>query len=272
MLVAIGSTVIMMLPSCVSQRAALSIQYSPTIPTINEVVEFEAAASGATIYEWNWTFGDGGTAAGQRVWHVFRSVNEEGGSIAPWKVTATAVDDRGNVSSSAEYVQVQPHTGHLATYARREVGLDCVYMDRREPEIPPLSRVLAIGDSALEEHWPLMSDETIHLLLKLYMVPTDIRRVACAWTVFSLGPDGTDWPTTIKEVDGGSWSNYVDNFGRIEEKWYYSYIGFPLELNTVADGLEPGGYLVFAEATAVEPITLDRNIYSFKILVTEPAD
>jgi hypothetical protein len=251
----------------------VTIQRTPEVPTINEIVTFEAIAEdGATIYEWNWTFGDGGTASGRRVWHVFRSVNEEGDGVAPWKVTVTAVDNRGNVSSSAQQVQVQPHTGHLAAYARKEAGLDVVLTDTREPEIPPQARRFSIGGSVLEEHWQIASKETLQLLLKLYMIPVDIRAVSCLWTVYACGEDGTEWPESVHQAGGGTWPNYVDEFGRVEEKWYYSYVGFHFAFGTELLDLEPGWYLVFAETTAADPAALARNVYSFKLHVIERAD
>lgn len=279
-----------MLPGCFSQRATVTISYSPlspTIdgtvaspwcPTINEIVVFEAVAeSGATIYEWNWMFGDGGTASGQRVWHVFRSVNREDSGVVPWKVTVTAVDDRGNLCSAAVQVQVQPHTGHLASYARREVGLACTNLGRREPEIPPDSRVISIGDSPLEEHWQLLTGQPAFLLLKLYKVPIEIKEVKCEWVFYALAEDGTGWPDLYAASAGEAKLNFEPVLLDCEDvpgqcwvppaEWYYGYIGFPVEIGADELELRPGWYLVFASVFSVDTAKPDRNVYSFRIYV-----
>ncbi|MBE0635262.1 PKD domain-containing protein [Candidatus Bipolaricaulota bacterium] len=240
----------------------------------NEIAKFEGVEEGgATIYEWDWTFGDGGTAIGRRVWHAFYDVNDEEGPAAAWKVTVTAVDNRGNVSSAARTVQVQPETGDLAAYARKEVGLDCLHSGTNEPEIPAVSRVNPSMNTANDECWQLESGQTAYLVVKLSFVPETIYRVGCRWYVYACSLDGSGWPELVAEIDGGVLKNHLhEETKQRTDAWYRSYVGFNLEIGSDSLTLPPGWYLVCSEVTPAEPITLDRNIYSFRLHIVEPVN
>jgi hypothetical protein len=260
--------ILTVLPGCVRPRATVTIRFEPHVPLVNEMVVFEATAeAGATVYEWTWTFGDGETVDGQRAWHVYHSINTEGDAIAPWKVTVTAVDDRGRVSSAAEYVQVQPYTGNLAAYSVLAVGLTCHDCGTREPEIPPAARLEAQGDSVLDKWWDLPANRAAYFVVKFHMIPFAIDEVACTWTLYSLGTDGTQWPVELDRIDGGTWPNFDEYDPDERDDWYYDHIGFVFELDPVSRGLKSGWYLLFAEATASRPATPDRTVCCFRIYV-----
>jgi PKD repeat protein len=58
------------------------------------------SGAGASITNYSWSFGDGGSATGQTATHVFRSVGT-------FTVTLTVTNDRGATGSSSQSVQVQ---------------------------------------------------------------------------------------------------------------------------------------------------------------------
>lgn len=264
--------------ACFSPRSTVTIQVSPSIPLVNEMIVFEAFAEGdSAIYEWNWTFGDGGTASGKRVWHVYRTIDEEGGIMAPWKVSVTAVDASGRVSSSAEYVQVQPYSGYLANYSILAVGSACTGLGTREPEIAPGMRLFSSGSTELEPYWNAPFDADTFFLIELHMVEIQIREVSCDWSLLYLGEDETEWPSEVHSAERETWPNY-DKFLRPcppgdprtvcydpEPRWYTGHLGYVFGLNPEAMDLTSGWYLLFANLTATQPLTLDHNVYSYRI-------
>jgi PKD repeat protein len=81
-----------------------SFKYTPTSPNVGECVEFDARAShdpDGTIVSYTWDFGDGETANGLNVRHVFP---EQG----TYTVTLTVTDNREAKSSTSSSIPVIP--------------------------------------------------------------------------------------------------------------------------------------------------------------------
>lgn len=267
-LFACGCTVALVwLPSCVSPRVSIAIGYEPQVPLINELVWFEGAAEDdGSILEWNWEFGDGAVASGRSVWHQYRSVNQSGGVIDRWKVVVSAVDDRGRVSSSSTYVQVQPATGELAGYCVQSVGTQCDGIGTRQPNIPAGSIIEYETETVTGGWWPVPSDRPSYVLVKLHFVPRATREVACTWTLYSLGSSGEGKPALDETIAAAT----LENFGPNDANWYNGYLGFPVQIDPQNGLVSPGWYIIFAEITASDPVTSDRNVYDFKLRVGNP--
>jgi subtilisin family serine protease len=71
--------------------ADLAAEFTPITPTVGELVTFTASASGTGPITYDWDFGDGSTATGEVVTHVFTSVDTH-------VVTLTATNPCGTLS------------------------------------------------------------------------------------------------------------------------------------------------------------------------------
>lgn len=90
----------------VTQGTAPTAQFtfSPTDPTVNQVVHFNAAAStaapGRRIVSYRWDYGDGSSDNGMQVAHVFTAART-------YTVTLTVTDDIGRTGTRSATVQVK---------------------------------------------------------------------------------------------------------------------------------------------------------------------
>ena len=83
--------------------------FSPSGPSVGQTVVFNAttatAAPGHTLTQYNWIFGDGGTASGVVVSHAFTAVGT-------YNVTLSVVDDTGQPSTTSQSVTVSAGGGN----------------------------------------------------------------------------------------------------------------------------------------------------------------
>ena len=85
-----------------NQSPTASFTFSPTSPVVGEAVQFDGSASNdpdGSIVSYAWSFGDGGTAPGAFVSHVFSSNTS-------FSVTLTVTDDDGATGSQTKTVNV----------------------------------------------------------------------------------------------------------------------------------------------------------------------
>jgi PKD repeat protein len=92
-----GITVI----SAVSAAPTCGISYSPPAPLERDAVTFQANAadSDGTVTSWAWDFGDGGTATGDGVTHVF-------GVQGRYTVTCTVTDNSGTANTCRSVLSI----------------------------------------------------------------------------------------------------------------------------------------------------------------------
>lgn len=252
-------------------RPTVHLSASPEIPFINEIVWFEATSdSPESILEWNWEFGDGATASGQRVWHQYRSMKtDDQGRPARWKVTVTAIGDNGLTSTTSEHVQIQPPTGELAGYGIKNVGTECVNFGSPDAAIPAHALIDYNGESVTDGWWPLGASRPSYLNVKLYWILTKIKEVTCTWTVYELGAGGSDLPSQVSVLEPQSHPTPDPNDPYISI--YTEHVGFALKVDPSGDVFSPGWYLVVAEITSTDPILEYRSIYDFSVRVGTPA-
>ena len=79
--------------------------FSPVIPEVNQVVNFNAVTStagrGRTIVQYDWDFGDGTDALGVNVTHAYSTAGV-------YLVTLTLVDDLGMQTRKTDPINVRP--------------------------------------------------------------------------------------------------------------------------------------------------------------------
>lgn len=76
--------------------------FTPTSPTVNQPVQFDASASwdpDGSVTQYSWDFGDGGTDQGAKVNHIYNAAGS-------YKVTLRVTDNRGAVGSQQQTVTV----------------------------------------------------------------------------------------------------------------------------------------------------------------------
>jgi PKD repeat protein len=88
--------------------ATLKVVYSPAAPQVGQNIVFNAeqsaAAPGHTLTDFNWNFGDGGTAGGSIVTHAFASAGS-------YNVVLSALDDTGQRATTSVSVVVSASGG-----------------------------------------------------------------------------------------------------------------------------------------------------------------
>lgn len=76
--------------------------FTPTSPTVNQPVQFDATASfdpDGSLTQYSWDFGDGGTDQGAKVNHIYNAAGS-------YKVTLKVTDNRGAMGSQQQTVTV----------------------------------------------------------------------------------------------------------------------------------------------------------------------
>jgi hypothetical protein len=260
----------LLLASCAPVRPVVSFSVNPATPFVNEIVWFEAVSDKPeSVLEWNWEFGDGATGRGRRAWHQYRSMKaDDQGRPDRWKVTVTAVDDKGHTSTASEYVQIQPPTGELAGYGLKSVGSECADLGNPAASIPAHALIDYNGESVTDGWWPLSASQASYLNVKLYWILTKIREVTCTWAVYALGSDGSDLPSQVSVFGPQSHPTPDPNDPFISI--YTEYVGFALEIDPTGGAFPSGWYLVVAEITSTDPVLEYRSIYDFRLRVGTP--
>jgi hypothetical protein len=93
-----------------NQLPQANFSYSPVSPKKGDTVYFNGSLSSDTdgyVVSWQWDFGDGKTASGERVTHVF---NWEGMENQSFNVVLKVTDDRGGSAVTSQTVTIQPGT------------------------------------------------------------------------------------------------------------------------------------------------------------------
>lgn len=117
--------------------------YSPTAPEVGQIVRYDASAShdpDGTIVEYQWDFGDGGTATTAIVEHAYSSPGS-------YTVTLRVVDDGSQVGQTSQVLQVRPPPPPPAPWV--ELSGDFDYL-LKEPI--PIHVLAVVKDPITGEH------------------------------------------------------------------------------------------------------------------------
>ena len=88
-----------------NQDPSARFNVSPESPTVDETVEFtDASTDDGMITAWDWDFGDGTTATGDNVSHVYTAADD-------YTVSLTVTDDEGATDTSTQTVTVSDGSG-----------------------------------------------------------------------------------------------------------------------------------------------------------------
>jgi len=80
--------------------------YSPNNPKVDGQIEFDGSGAydaDGSIVTWQWSFGDGGSHTGQKVYHAYSA-------IGTYSVTLTVTDDYSKTASATKYITVNEVT------------------------------------------------------------------------------------------------------------------------------------------------------------------
>jgi len=93
-----------------NQLPNADFSYSPSSPKRGEKVNFNGSLSSdsdGTIVSWQWDFGDGKTASGERVTHIF---NWEGSENQTFSVVLKVTDNRGGEGVTSKSISISTET------------------------------------------------------------------------------------------------------------------------------------------------------------------
>jgi PKD repeat protein len=144
-------------------------------------VDFSADVSGGTATQWNWDFGDGATASGSSVSHVYQNAGN-------YTVKLTVTDDRGVVVNASRPITVEP-AGNLAPNA--DAGPD---------------QIIQLGASEAQRtvtlNGSLSSDGDGHITTYRWSGTPDPDDIA--GPVVSLGAGSYEFTLTVSDDNGNS--------------------------------------------------------------------
>ncbi len=93
-----------------NQLPNADFSYSPSSPKRGERVNFNGSLSSdpdGTVVSWQWDFGDGKTASGERVTHIF---NWQGSENQTFSVVLKVTDDRGGEAVTSKSITISTET------------------------------------------------------------------------------------------------------------------------------------------------------------------
>lgn len=111
--------------------ATAAFRLSPTAPTVDEAVTFDASATTGEVDSYEWAFGDGATATGETVEHTYEeaglyeptlTVERPSGTDTATESITVAVEDQqgdGGVTAAFDYEPREPSTDEQVTFDAR---------------------------------------------------------------------------------------------------------------------------------------------------------
>ncbi|HEV2519323.1 MAG TPA: PKD domain-containing protein [Thermoplasmata archaeon] len=122
---------------------SLKISASPTAPSLGQLVNFTATASGGTSpYSYSWSFGDGGSGGDlQNISHIFTT-------NGPFTATVGATDGVGNVVFATENLTVALNLTLLASSHVGAAPLALNFQTLVQGGVPGYSYAWSFGDGA----------------------------------------------------------------------------------------------------------------------------
>lgn len=204
------------------------------------------------LLSWEWEFGDGGTASGKKVWHQYRSIPENG----EWSVNLTATDPQGNRGFHIDVIKMQEP---LAGYCIQKAGTCCNGVDQPRPEIPNECELESHEVDIFTRWWEIPRDESFFLLAKLHILPSEVKRVECCWTIYFRGSNKEGQPELVE--------NFLRRDARLVQHDHPYCVGFPLEIDPEEIMTEHGWYEIFARMTS--PTSAGQDFISFLLCVGE---
>ena len=245
-----GILVLIALSGCTKTQCILTITADPSSPYVNQIVQFVGSVSPsgeeANILEWQWNFGDGGTALGKETWHQFRSYNKNSdGSVIPWVVKLTVTHANGS-----KYVAVQEITLHseskygLAGYYLRHATTGCTNIAGSRPE-PSGQDLEYVQQDVLTGWWRVGNTAPFFLLAELHFVPNSVDQVRCVWNLYSHGKTRTGYPQLVKTL--------LTDIRKVQHNAPYFYnVGFPLQVSPSDEFPSPGWYQIIAATSSLD--------------------
>ena len=246
----VGTLVLIALSGCTKTQCILAITADPSNPYVNQIVQFVGSVSPSeeesNILEWQWNFGDGGTALGKQTWHQFRSYNKNSDdSVIPWVVKLTVTHANGS-----KYVAIQKITVHseskygLAGYYLRHATTECTDIAGSRPE-PSGQDLEYVQQDVLTGWWRVENTTPFFLLAELHFVPNSVDQVRCVWNLYSHGKSRTGYPRFVKTL--------LTDVRAVQHNAPYFYnVGFPLQVLPSNEFPSSGWYQIIAVTSSLD--------------------